>query len=193
MTSIYSDARVEASFGIETTHSLPFSVSRRRFLVSFITMSVVYTRSGAHAASLVTCAPPESGSSSSSSREERLWTRESLQIPVWRPWVLVCWSHKVWSRRMARGAGALTCGGRGDTSAHEETAFRGPESHVAAAPTDAQVPRSRVSTRGCSRHPWHTLCFGYASGSPAVERGTPDCSCHPWHTLCLQRIRVTSA
>ena len=167
MTSIYYDARAEAVFGIETRHSLPCSVSQSRFLVSCTKMSDVYRRSGVRAASMVTCAPLESGNSSSSSRGELMWTRESLQS--------LCTEAKecgVQGRTV--GVGRLTCGCRGDTSAQEETAFRGPESYVVAAPTDADVPRSRVSNRGCSRHPWHTLCFGYASGSPAVERGTPD-------------------
>ena len=85
------------------------------------TMTVVYTSSAAHAASMVTCAQPESASSSPSPRGERVSTRESLQISLWRPWVLVSWSQIVWSQMMARGAGLMTCRSRGDTSAHEET------------------------------------------------------------------------
>ena len=83
MTSIYSDARAEAVLGIERTHSLPCYVCLRLFFISCITMSVVYRRSGVRAASMVTCAPPESGNSSPSSQGERLWMRESLPIPVW--------------------------------------------------------------------------------------------------------------
>ena len=84
---------------------------------------------------------------SPSSRGERLRTRES--IPVWRPWLLLYWSQRVCSRRMARGAGQLTCRGRGDHALLRRRRKSWDETRVAAAPTDAR----RISRESQRLHP----------------------------------------